>query len=147
MVAPAKIDAVQETQGLIEFGARFVEGVTGGAVLLGQAPDLDRFRRLFDWPDVVVEVRADGSDLADTLQSFKAHPERERTISRRNAVEGLLRHDWIYRWIELFRVAGIAEPYSTQQRRTALHQLAEAARTGTPILHADRHWDPRTHSH
>jgi hypothetical protein len=34
-------------------------------------------------------------------------PERTAAIGRRNAKEALLQHDWVYRWNEMFRVAGI----------------------------------------
>ena len=63
---------------------------------------------MFDWPDAVVHVRPDGSDVEDVLCASSAEPERVRQIARRNAQEALLRHDWIHRWRRIFEIAGLA---------------------------------------
>jgi hypothetical protein len=125
MVAPGKVTVADETQGQIEVGFRYFEGATAGAVLLGQAPDCESFRQMFDWPDAVVEIGTDGSDVAEVMRSLNAQPERLLEISRRNTVETLRRHDWIYRWKEILSIAGLEPLPAAFAREKRLHELAE----------------------
>ena len=127
MVAPGKIDQPHETAGQIEVGFRFYEGAAAGCVLLGQAPRCEPFDGMFDWPHAVVEIAADGSNIADVLSRLSGDPERLRDISRRNAVECLLRHDWVYRWKQIFQIAGVAPTDGMQSRELELRRLAEIA--------------------
>jgi hypothetical protein len=66
-----------------------------------------------------MQIQPDGSDIMAVLNDLGSDPERMAAISRRNTREALLRHDWVYRWNEMFRVAGI-EPsprMATRERR------------------------------
>ena len=46
-------------------------------------------------------------------------------ISRRNAIEALLRHDWVYRWREVLDIAGLKPAPQLEIRENRLKQLAE----------------------
>jgi hypothetical protein len=127
MVAPGKIDVPEETQGQIEVGARYFEGAAAGTVMIGQAPNCEQFRSMFDWPDAVVEIPTDGSGMANLLSNLAAQPERLREISRRNVIETLLRHDWVYRWKQILNLAGLPLTPSMVAREKRLKQLAEMA--------------------
>jgi len=127
MVAPGKADFPQETQGQVEIGFRYYEGTAAGAALIGQAPDCEAFRNTFSWEDVVIPVSPDGSGVVDAFRNLEADPERLNTISRRNAAEALLRHDWLYRWKEVFRVAGLEPSPGMQLRERRLRELADLA--------------------
>lgn len=129
MVAPGKMNSQDETQGQVEVGYRYYEGAAAGAILLGQPPDCEAFRELFPWQDVVIEVRPDGSDIMEVIATLNSEPARVRTIQQRNATEALLRHDWAYRWKEIFRVAGIEPLPAMGARERRLKELAEIART------------------
>ena len=96
--------------------------------MLGQAPDCDSFHEMFGWPDAVIDIKTDGSDTADVLSSLSAQPERLREISRRNAMEALLRHDWVYRWKQILDIAGLKPAPAMEARERRLQQLAEQAR-------------------
>lgn len=126
MVAPGKIN-LDETQGQVEVGYRYYEGAAAGAVLLGQPPDCEAFRELFPWQDVVIEVQPDGSDVMEVIANFDSEPARVRAIQQRNSAEALLRHDWAYRWKEIFRVAGIEPLPAMSARERRLKDLAEIA--------------------
>jgi hypothetical protein len=128
MVAPAKVDQPGETRGQIEVPNRYYEGTAAGAVLIGQRPECGYFDRLFDWPEAVVEVKPDGSDTAEVISSLLSDPERLSAIGRRNAEEALRRHDWVYRWQEIFRLAGFSPTPGMEARRHHLGDLAERAR-------------------
>jgi len=125
VVAPAKAGTTGETGGQVEIGARYYEGASAGTVMIGHVPECEAFQELFPWQDAVISLQADGSDVTKVLSSLEAEPERISAISRRNAAEALLRHDWIYRWKEILRVAGIEPSPRTKLREQRLRDLAE----------------------
>jgi hypothetical protein len=125
VVAPAKMGLPEETGGQVEVGARYYEGASAGAVMIGHAPECEAFQKLFPWQDAVIPLQADGSDVNKVLSSFAAEPGRISAISRRNAAEALLRHDWVYRWKEILRVAGIEPSPRMKLREQRLRDLAD----------------------
>ena len=128
MVAPAKMDVPGETAGQVEVGYRCFEGAAAGSVMIGQAPRTDSFRELFGGRDAVIEIMADGSDVRDVLASLDAQPERLSEISRQNADEALLRHDWVYRWQRVLDIAGITRSSGMARREQRLRELSPAVR-------------------
>jgi hypothetical protein len=124
LVAPAKMNALEESGGQSELGSRYYEGAAAGAVLLGRRPASASFQELFGWPDAVVEIEADGSDAARVVAEFSRNPERFQEISRRNAREALLRHDWAYRWENVLSVAGLESQPALGARKDRLKALA-----------------------
>ncbi len=126
MVAPGKIDD-KVTQGQIEIGYRYYEGAAAGTVMLGQPPSCPSFQQMFPWQDAVIHVQPDGSDAMDVLAALRSEPERVETLGRKNATEALLRHDWIYRWKEVFRVAGLPSSPGMLARERRLAELADLA--------------------
>jgi len=130
MVAPGKMDAPEETQGQVTIGFRYYEGAAAGAVMIGQPPNCQEFRDMFGWPDVVIQVQPDGSDIQNVLASLNSEPERVSKIMRRNTAEALLRHDWVYRWKRIFQVAGIEPSPRMAEREHRLKKLADQALDG-----------------
>lgn len=128
MVAPGKMNVSALTLGQIDLGFRYFEGSAAGAVLLGQAPDSEAFRRHFDWPQAVIEIQPDGSDTLETISRLSAEPERLREISRRNVEETLRRHDWVYRWREILGIAGLKPTPPMEAREKQLRELAGLVR-------------------
>jgi hypothetical protein len=106
-------------------GLRYYEGTAAGAVLIGQSPDCSAFRTLFGWPDVVIEMHPDGSNALEVLRDLMAEPDRMRAISRRNAFEAAHRHDWVYRWKQIYELAGLSPTPAMESRERCLHALAE----------------------
>ena len=51
-------------------------------------------------------------------------------ISRRNAMEALLRHDWAYRWKKILDIVGLEPAPQLEMREKRLKQLAEQAGNG-----------------
>ena len=127
MVAPAKVGAVEQTKGQLEVGARFFEGAAAGSIMIGQAPDCDAFRTNFNWPEAVIPVSPDGSDVVQVLDSVRSDPEHFAAISRRNAVESLKRHDWVYRWRLISTLAGLHLTPELLERERKLAELADVA--------------------
>jgi Glycosyl transferases group 1 len=131
-VAPGKVDELGETQGQVEVGHRYYEGAAAGTVMIGQRPNSEVFKQLFDWPDAVIQTQPDGSDVLEVLADLDSEPARVSAISRRNAAEALLRHDWAYRWKEILHLAGIEPlPYLAARERR-LKDLADRVTSCVP---------------
>jgi glycosyl transferase family 1 len=124
VVAPGKVDSSDETRGQVEIGHRYYEGAAAGAVMIGQAPKCEAFDQMFPWPEAVIHVEPDGSDVAEVISRLNSSPDRSLAISQRNAAEALLRHDWVYRWKQVFEVAGIDPMPAMTAREQRLRQLA-----------------------
>lgn len=132
LVAPGKLDDYSETRGQVEYGPRYYEGAAAGAVLLGQKAERAlHYNQMMGWQDSVIEIKPDGSDVASTIAQLNADPHRLSRISRRNAVQALLRHDWIYRWKEMFQIAGIEVSPGMRERERQLKALAALAEEQT----------------
>lgn len=132
MVAPAKWDKPEETRGQIAIASRYFEGTAAGAVLLGQATPTHEFERMFDWPQIVVPIAPDGSDIRDVIMSLQARPAALETIGRRNASEAMMRHDWVYRWRSMLEHIGERPGAALRARESRLHQIAQAGLAGKP---------------
>ncbi len=113
------------TQGQVEVGYRYYEGAAAGTVMIGDKPDCDAYRELFGWPEAVIPIQADGSDTMAVLHELRSNPERMTAISARNTKESLLRHDWVHRWNEMFRIAGIEPSPRKAAREQRLKDLAD----------------------
>lgn len=135
LVAPAKMDTQEETKGQIEIGDRYWEGLAAGAILLGQEPDCLAFRQMFDWPEAMIRIWPDGSDVVEILLELAAEPERVSAISRRNVAKAHLKHDWAARWKEIFRVADLDPPPGLVARENQLLELADMAMATSPRSH------------
>ncbi len=127
LVSPAKAGSPQATENQIELGLRYYEGAAAGAVMLGQIPHCATFNTMFDWQDAVVETQPDGSNVADVISSLVGEPGRLLEISRRNAMEALLRHDWVYRWKKILDIVGMEPASQLEIRQNRLKRLAEQA--------------------
>jgi hypothetical protein len=130
-VAPAKMNAPTDRGGQSEVGSRYFEGAAAGAVLIGSAPASESFEMLFGWEDSLFEINTDGSDILETLDNLIKSPERMAESGRRNAVESLLRHDWVYRWEAVFKTAGMNISPGMERRKENLRRLAKEAQGPT----------------
>ncbi|MGB5081499.1 MAG: glycosyltransferase [Burkholderiales bacterium] len=128
---PAKFGD-DEPHGQSEVGARYFEGAAAGAVLLGQAPGTLAFHREFPWRDAVVELKADGSDVASVLADLSRHPDDLARLGVRNAVAALRWHDWAHRWSAILETIGVAPRPALDERLRALEALAAGAETDSP---------------
>jgi hypothetical protein len=130
VVAAAKMDLLEERRDQVEIGYRYYEGAAAGTVMIGEAPDCEEYKELFGWPDAVVRIQPDGSDIITVLKDLRSDPKRMAAISKRNAKETLLNHDWAYRWNKMFRVAGIEPSPRMAARERLLRDMADLAGSG-----------------
>jgi glycosyl transferase family 1 len=121
-----------EPHGQSEVGARYFEGAAAGAVLLGQAPGASVFHRDFPWPDAVVELKPDGSDVVDVLADLRRRPHELARLGARNALAALRWYDWAYRWKAILETAGLAPRPALNERVRVLEALAAGAEHAQP---------------
>lgn len=124
MVAPGKMIDQRETQGQMEPGMRYFEGAAAGAVMIGQAVDTESFQALFDWPQAVIPIHSDGSDVCETIHNLQRQPELLRKISECNAAHCAERHDWAHRWEKILAIAGMKATSRLEERNSRLMALS-----------------------
>jgi hypothetical protein len=112
------------TAGGDEISARFYEGAAAGTVMLGEAPRSEEFKKQFDWPDAVIHVPFDCSNISAVLADLNSDPERLRMVRRNNARQAAQRHDWLNRINMVFDTLGLKPTEKMQIRAQRLAQLA-----------------------
>ena len=128
MVAPAKFDQPEDRGTQIEVSQRYYEASAAGAVMIGETPDCESFRRLFDWPRPVVELDPDGSNASEVMTQLLGQPGLLRRLGCHNAEQAQRKHDWVYRWMQVFRIAGLAPTSGMDERVARLRRLADLAK-------------------
>jgi hypothetical protein len=103
---------------------RYFEGAAGGTILLGSRPGCPEFDDLFDWPDAVVEIAPDGSDLREVLAALDGSPTRSTALRTANAVNSLRRHDWADRWARILDTLDLPRTEAHEARRRQLEHSA-----------------------
>lgn len=107
--------------------ARLFEGAAGGAVMLGTAPQCAEFQAFFDWPDAMIEVSPQATDIAAIIDDLDAQPERLARIRLTNAAQCLLNHDWAHRWEQVLSTMGLQPRQQLTNRKAQLRAIASAA--------------------
>jgi hypothetical protein len=126
IVNPGLIDRPDIRGNQIEIGNRYFEGAASGAIMVGERPNNEEFGRLFDWPDAVIHLTYDSSNIDTIIDELDRHPERQDRIRRTNVVEALMRHDWVYRWEAVLKTVGLEPMPGVLQRKERLRNLAKA---------------------
>ncbi len=121
-VSPAKDEIIGRERAI---STRYFEGSAGGAILLGSRPDCPEFDELFDWPDAVLEIAPEGTDLHEVLADFEADPDRVRAARLANITHALRRHDWAFRWQTILETAGLAPSEAHVKRVGKMAGLAD----------------------
>jgi Glycosyl transferases group 1 len=117
----------QESFGEQAIATRLFEGAAGGSIILGTPPKAQEFKELFDWPDAVVEIPAEPTDMRAIYRELEAQPERMQRARFMNATQSLRKHDWVYRWEQILHIVGFESPPGVSARKRALQSLAEGA--------------------
>ncbi|GIX15425.1 MAG: hypothetical protein KatS3mg118_3384 [Paracoccaceae bacterium] len=132
----AKVAERQERGRQEEFGLRYIEGIAGGAILLGDVIDSPAFRAHLGWPDAVIPLPYDCAEAGEIIDALDAQPERIAAARRANMLNALTRHDHLHRWQAILDIAGLP-PTAGMERRAgqlaglaAMLEAAPAARPG-----------------
>jgi len=120
----SRVNEPEIIEGKEEISSRYYEGVAAGAVLLGEPPQSDEFRRQFDWPDAVIRLPFDSPEAGEFLQSLDADPQRIARIRRENVHQAALRHDWVHRLHGVYETLGLRPTEAMLAREERLRSLA-----------------------
>lgn len=130
MVNPGLIDRPDIRGDQIEIGNRYFEGSAAGSILLGEQPANAEFAKLFDWPDAVIHLPYDSRDIDSIIHELDQQPGRQETVRRNNVAQALMRHDWVYRWEAMLKIAGLEPMPQLLDRKERLRRLAEDVLSG-----------------
>jgi len=126
IVNPGLIDRPDIRGNQIEISNRYFEGAASGAILLGERANNGQSEKLFDWPDALIHLPYNSSEINTVMNELDQQPERQERIRRTNVVQSLLRHDWAYRWEAVLKSVGLEPMPELLQRKEHLQNLAEA---------------------
>jgi hypothetical protein len=126
----ARFNQPELMQGRHEIAGRFYEGIAGGAVLIGEPPATEEFKRQFGWPDAIVPMPAHIDDPMRIIEELDAQPQRVAEARRRNIRNAALRHDWVYRLAHMFDACGLPHTKGMIARSARLRALAEKLEQG-----------------
>jgi hypothetical protein len=119
-----RVNEPEFTLGRDEISSRFYEGAAAGTVMLGEPPRTEEFERQFDWPDAVLRLPFDSTDVTRVLGELDEQPERLARIRRDNVRNAALRHDWVHRLRVVLDTLGIPPTQAMLAREERLQTLA-----------------------
>ena len=122
-------DDLERSHGENLLGPRFFEGVAGGAVVLGSAPDVPEYEQCFGWPDSTISIPYEAANLREIVAELETQPERLARARTNNVANTLRSNDWVYRWAQVLDAVGLprtARMHARTQRLEELAQMAEA---------------------
>lgn len=119
------MNLTRTTGGDEALGSRLFEGMAGGSIILGVAPDCPEFTAMFDWPDAVIPIPFDVHDMAPILADLDAQGARLDRARRNNLLGALRRHDWGHRWATILETVGLDPLPALGARRARLAALAD----------------------
>lgn len=122
----AKINLPQLTKNQAEIGYRYFEGAASGTVMIGSTPNNDAFKHYFDWDKVVIPMKFDEPNTEAVIAELDRQPQLLNTISKNNARNSLLRHDWLYRWQQILDKVKLPPNAKALQREAELKKLADS---------------------
>jgi hypothetical protein len=126
IVNPGLIDKPRIRGNQSEIGNRYFEGAASGTIMIGERPQNQEFAKLFDWPDSLIDMPYDSSEISDIINELDRQPERQYQIRRANVSQALLRHDWVYRWETVLQSVGLTAMPQLAERKSRLHNLAQS---------------------
>lgn len=124
MVDIAKIGHDDQKKGNIAWGPRHVEGLAGGAIQVGYAPETEDYLRCFDWPESVIRLSEDPDKALDAIVSIlddTAEQDRMRQINLKHALQ---KHDWLHRWSDILKHLNLPETPKMMQRQETLSRMS-----------------------
>jgi len=110
LVTPPDLDNPARTGGFSPFVMRYLEGLSAGARLLGVLPRSGEYELLLP-RDAILEVAADGSDLAERLDADRSDPSVEVAVERARALVRF-NHSWTRRAEQIHARLSAGRQYS-----------------------------------
>lgn len=120
----AKINRDDETAQQEEIGYRFFEGISSGAILVGDYPKNQEFSKNFDWDNSVIQFNKDDINLFEFLHKLSKEKDLLTNIRINNMINALQRHDWLYRWKTIKKIIDEKETEEMKNRQKLLNKIS-----------------------
>ena len=118
-----KIGHADQRTGQLIWGPRHVEGMAGGAVQVGYAPDTPDFHAAFDWPEAVERLPEDPASATRAILSLIDAPSELKRRRDVNFAQAAVRHDWLHRWALITDHFGLTPTAQALTRQSELTKL------------------------
>ena len=105
-------------------GSRFFEGAAAGTIMIGERSGNEQFEKEVSWPGAVIELPRDSQGIGEAIREMDGQPDRQAEMRSTNVIQSLLRHDWVYRWEAVLRMAGLEPMPQLLKRKETLRRLA-----------------------
>ena len=125
IVNPGLIDSPETRGNQAEIPNRYFEGASSGCILIGEIPKNEEFERLFNWPEAVIHLAFGSDNIDKIINEFDKQADRGNRIRRNNIVQSLRRHDWVYRWESVLKIAGLDPMPGLLARKIQLENMAK----------------------
>lgn len=125
IVNPGHIDRLEARGIQMEISNRYFEGTSAGCILIGEIPRNEAFERLFNWPDAVIHLPFGSENIDAIINELDKQTDRGNKIRRNNIVQSLRRHDWVYRWESVLKIAGLDSLPGVLARKNQLEKMAK----------------------
>jgi hypothetical protein len=102
--------------------------------MIGEIPTNEEFKKLFNWPDAVIQLPFGSNSIDSIMRELDNNPEREKIIHKNNVIHALRQHDWVYRWEEVLKIAGLEPLTGLNERKERLQHLSKKIETETRSL-------------
>jgi hypothetical protein len=102
LVTPPDLDNPSRTGGYSPLVMRYMEGLAGGARILGVLPRSGEFEAILP-VDSILQVAPDGSDLAAKLDSDRANPDSRLAVERARQIVRT-HHSWTSRAKQIYEL-------------------------------------------
>jgi hypothetical protein len=121
----AMVDRFKSESGKDEIPVRYFEGSAAGAVMIGEPPKNPVFRDYFGWEDAVIAAPFDAPHIGEIIAELEAQPTRLATIQRNNAIQALLKHDWLYRLRVIYDTFDLPYTPAMEERAAQINALVD----------------------
>ena len=108
----------------MELGYRYFEGAGAGAVMIGETPECEVFKKYFDWSDAVINLPYDTQDVMEIILGLEKKTSHVNLIRKTSIIQSLLRNDWVYRWRDILKLVGMKETTSLSNRHNYMIKIA-----------------------
>lgn len=121
----AKFGHADQASGQFSWGPRYVEGMAGGALSIGYAPESEDFQQHFDWPEAVIRLPEAPAEAAAAVAQLLDNPKELDRMRSVNLSQVALRHDWLHRWALILDHFGLPPNAEMTTRRRVLVEISK----------------------
>ncbi len=94
--------------------------------MIGAPPRAPEFDEQFGWADSVVPIEFNSPNIGEVIAELDADPERVARARHNNIKNSLLKHDWVYRILDMLPVIKLPSNERIEQRVESLRVRAAA---------------------